>query len=480
MVELPDYTLDGADGPVRLVDVFEGKRQLIVYNHMWFPGEEWQCPGCTGFTSQFTRLEFLDNYDARFVIVTQGPIDEALAYKARVGNKMTWYSTANSSFGADMGAPPGGGFQVNVFLRVGDTVYRTYNTQGRGTEQLSHTLRPDRPAALRTPGGVAGLAGGLAAVAHVQPLGSVGGVRPLRRAGLTRAASGSCTRRREDGTLPEVGDLLLRNVRPWPRQPGSDAIDVVIRDGRIASGPAPAGSAGRRRRRWRAAPGVRRRPRPSRFDASGPALPSAHRRAGAGRADPATIAGTGAAAGGSVEERATRTLGATIASGATAVRSHAQVDTDCGLDRLEGVLAAREAHAERADVQVVAFPQSGILRDPGTADLLDAAVRAGADLVGGLDPCAFDRDPVAHLDVVFGIADRHGVGVDIHLHETGELGAFTIELIAERTVALGMQGSVTISHAFALGSVDASRQAALIELLADRRHRADDGRARQP
>ena len=140
MVEMPDYVLEGADGPVRLADVFEGKHQLIVYNHMWFPGEEWQCPGCTGFTSQFTRLEFLDNWDARFVIVTHGPIDEALAYKERVGNKMTWYSTANSSFGADVGAPPGGGFQVNVFLRDGDKVYRTYNTQGRGTEQLSHTF----------------------------------------------------------------------------------------------------------------------------------------------------------------------------------------------------------------------------------------------------------------------------------------------------------------------------------------------------
>ena len=138
MVELPAYELDSADGPVRLVDVFEGKRQLIAYHHMWFPGEEWQCPGCTGFTSQFTRLEFLDSYDARFVVVTQGPIDEALAYRARVGNKMTWYSSARSPFGAEMGAPPGGGFQVNVFLRVGDTVYRTYNTQGRGTEQLGH------------------------------------------------------------------------------------------------------------------------------------------------------------------------------------------------------------------------------------------------------------------------------------------------------------------------------------------------------
>lgn len=140
MVELPDYTLGGADGPVRLVDVFEGKHQLIVYNHMWFPGETWQCPGCTGFTSQFTRLEFLDDYDARFVIVTQGPIGDALAYKARVGNKMSWYSTADSPFGADMGAPPGGGFQVNVFLRVCDTVYQTYNTQGRGTEQLGHSF----------------------------------------------------------------------------------------------------------------------------------------------------------------------------------------------------------------------------------------------------------------------------------------------------------------------------------------------------
>ncbi|GAA3367933.1 hypothetical protein GCM10017744_082000 [Streptomyces antimycoticus] len=56
MVEMPDYTLEGEDGPVRLADLFDGKRQLIVYNHMWFPGEEWQCSGCTGFTSQFTRL----------------------------------------------------------------------------------------------------------------------------------------------------------------------------------------------------------------------------------------------------------------------------------------------------------------------------------------------------------------------------------------------------------------------------------------
>lgn len=138
MVTCDDYLLVGEDGPTRLVDIFRGKRQLITYHHMWFPGAEWQCPGCTGFTSQFARLGFLDAYDARFVIVTPGPIEEALAYKRRVGNRMTWYSTAASTFGADMDAPLGGGFQVNVFLRDGDAVYRTYNTQGRGTEQLGH------------------------------------------------------------------------------------------------------------------------------------------------------------------------------------------------------------------------------------------------------------------------------------------------------------------------------------------------------
>lgn len=140
MVEVPDYTLIGAEGPVRLVDVFAGRSQLIVYNHMWFDDAEWQCGGCTGLTSQYVRLGFLDNYDARFVVVTHGPIDEALAYREKVGNRMEWYSSSESSFSTDMGAGRGGGFAVNVFLRDGDTAYRTWHTDGRGTEQLSHTF----------------------------------------------------------------------------------------------------------------------------------------------------------------------------------------------------------------------------------------------------------------------------------------------------------------------------------------------------
>lgn len=140
MVEMPDYTLIGAEGSVRLVEVFDGNSQLITYHHMWTDGAQWQCPGCTGYTSQFTRLEFLADYDARFVIVTNGPIDEALAYKERVGNAMDWYSSSESPFAADVDAPPGNGFAVNVFLRDGDTVYRTWHTTSRGVEQLGHVF----------------------------------------------------------------------------------------------------------------------------------------------------------------------------------------------------------------------------------------------------------------------------------------------------------------------------------------------------
>ncbi|MHC6591531.1 amidohydrolase [Arthrobacter sp. C152] len=168
----------------------------------------------------------------------------------------------------------------------------------------------------------------------------------------------------------------------------------------------------------------------------------------------------------SITERATHTLGAMIERGTTRVRSYAQVDADAGLERFEAVLAARETHRDRADVAVIAFPQAGLLREPGSAEVLEEALKLGADVVGGIDPCALDRDPVQHLDIVFGLAEKYGLPVDVHLHEPGQLGLFSMELILERTRALGMQGLVTISHAFALGDLPDGQ---LDELLADMR-----------
>lgn len=156
-----------------------------------------------------------------------------------------------------------------------------------------------------------------------------------------------------------------------------------------------------------------------------------------------------------MDERARKQLELCVANGSLQMRSHVMVDGSVGLKSLETILRVREDYRDIIDIQLVAFPQSGILSSPGTPELLDAAIGLGADLVGGLDPASFDRDLNGHLDVVFGVAERRGVGVDIHLHDFGTLGAFTVEEICARTVALGMQGRVVISHAYGLGNLDA-------------------------
>lgn len=169
----------------------------------------------------------------------------------------------------------------------------------------------------------------------------------------------------------------------------------------------------------------------------------------------------------SVAERATATLGSAITHGMTRARSYAQIDADCGLERLEGVLAAREAHQDRADVEVVAFPQAGLLLEHGVPALIEEGLRSGVDLVGGIDPCALDQNPKEHLDIVFELAQRYQVGIDVHLHEPGELGLFSAQQVIQRTRALGMQGQVTLAHSFFLGMISESQRAAVLEDLVE-------------
>lgn len=168
-----------------------------------------------------------------------------------------------------------------------------------------------------------------------------------------------------------------------------------------------------------------------------------------------------------VAERAELTLGRMIARGATRVRSYAQIDVDAGLERFDAVRRAKETHADRCDVAVIAFPQAGLLREEGTVPLLEEALRQGADVMGGIDPCTLDRDPKGHLDVVFDLAERYHVPIDIHLHEPGHLGVFSTDLVIERVRALGMQGQVTMSHAYDLGSVDEATTRRLVETFAE-------------
>lgn len=158
-----------------------------------------------------------------------------------------------------------------------------------------------------------------------------------------------------------------------------------------------------------------------------------------------------------------------IAKGSTHIRSHVDIDAGAdgvGLAAVAGVAATREKLKGLIDIEIVAFPQSGLLTRPGTLELMSQALQGGAEVVGGIDPAGMDRDPKGHLDALFALAERYDRPLDIHLHEAGELGAFSMELIIERTQALGLHNGVTISHAFCLGMNDKTYVARLIERLA--------------
>lgn len=165
----------------------------------------------------------------------------------------------------------------------------------------------------------------------------------------------------------------------------------------------------------------------------------------------------------SLPERVSLTLEKMIAHGTTRVRSYAQIDIDCKLEKFEAVLTAKEKHAAHAEVEIMAFPQAGLLLETGTVHYLEESLKLGATVMGGIDPCQLDRDPAKHLDIVFGLAEKYQVDVDIHLHEPGYLALFSTELIMERTRALGMEGRVTLSHAYELGNISDAVTAKLVE-----------------
>ncbi|MFB6894008.1 amidohydrolase [Kitasatospora sp. NPDC056327] len=152
-------------------------------------------------------------------------------------------------------------------------------------------------------------------------------------------------------------------------------------------------------------------------------------------------------------DRAHRLLAHAVASGTRAVRAHVDVAPAYGLAGVTGLAEARERLAGALDVQLVAFPQHGVRRTPGAGDLLAEAAAGGLiDAVGGIDPAGFDGGPdgegPAQLDLVFDLAERHGLRLDIHLHDRGDRGLEPLRGILARTRAAGLAGRVVVSHAF--------------------------------
>jgi predicted dithiol-disulfide oxidoreductase (DUF899 family) len=141
-----DYAFDGPDGKARLLDLFEGRRQLIVYHFMFGPNQDVGCDGCSLVADQVTHLAHLHARDTSFAFVSRAPIVKIEAYRRRMGWEIPWYSSFESDFNVDFGVGPespeegvyqdGENFGLSVFICDGDEIFRTYFTSRRGVEAL--------------------------------------------------------------------------------------------------------------------------------------------------------------------------------------------------------------------------------------------------------------------------------------------------------------------------------------------------------
>ena len=168
-----------------------------------------------------------------------------------------------------------------------------------------------------------------------------------------------------------------------------------------------------------------------------------------------------------VAERATRVIHALVGYGVTFVRSYVDVDTVTGLTALAGVVEARARCRALADVEIIAFPQEGILCDPGTDELMARALEQGADVVGGMPHAELlEADSSRHTDLVFDLARRFDRDIQMHVDETDDPGAQTLHYYAVKAIREGWHGRVSADHVTALAAYDDTYAARVIGLVA--------------
>jgi cytosine/creatinine deaminase len=152
-----------------------------------------------------------------------------------------------------------------------------------------------------------------------------------------------------------------------------------------------------------------------------------------------------------IADRASRVLARALENGVSRLRSHVDVDPIGGTRPAEGVIRARERFGDLIDIQIVAFPQEGIVKSPGTEALMREVMKLGVDVVGGMPfNEASPQNSRRHIEIVFDIARQFDADIDMHVDETDDPKARTLEVVAELTIANGWQGRVTAGHTCAL------------------------------
>jgi len=131
------YLFEGPNGKATLLDMFDGRRQLVIYHLMFAPGSE-PCTGCSSFTDNIGHLAHLRARDTSLVLVSRAPLAEIRAFQQRMGWNVPWFSSFGSDFNNDFGVTTDEGerFGLSVFLRGVESVYRTYFTSARGVDRL--------------------------------------------------------------------------------------------------------------------------------------------------------------------------------------------------------------------------------------------------------------------------------------------------------------------------------------------------------
>jgi cytosine deaminase len=172
-----------------------------------------------------------------------------------------------------------------------------------------------------------------------------------------------------------------------------------------------------------------------------------------------------------VLERSRAVLDMAVANGTVAIRAHPDVDPIQGLVGVETGLVVREEYRDLLDLELVAFPQEGIIKAPGTQELMEEALRMGASVVGG---CPYNErswdDSKRHIDIVFELARRFEAPIDMHADfadDAADQRYAAAEYIAEKTIENGYQGRVSLGHVTSLASLTREEAAPVIERLRD-------------